>query len=147
MVVMFFVILSILPFIMIISGSLSSTPAIIKNGYSVLIQDFTLDAYRMIFRFPEEIGRSYAVSISVTVIGTLVGLVLMSMAAELVDSAYTATYHVPADGNAHSLGVVRRDGESYSLMAEAIAGYECAVAFDGAAGMFTVTYAPARPVF
>lgn len=80
MVVMFFVILSILPFIMIISGSLSSTPAIIKNGYSVLIQDFTLDAYRMIFRFPEEIGRSYAVSISVTVIGTLVGLVLMSMA-------------------------------------------------------------------
>lgn len=80
MVVMFFVILSILPFIMIISGSLSSTPAIIKNGYSVLIQDFTLDAYRMIFRFPEEIGRSYAVSISVTVIGTLAGLVLMSMA-------------------------------------------------------------------
>ena len=77
MVVMFFVILSILPFIMIISGSLSSTPAIIKNGYSVLIQDFTLDAYRMIFRFPEEIGRSYAVSISVTVIGTLAGLSLI----------------------------------------------------------------------
>lgn len=68
-------------------------------------------------------------------------------AVELVDSTYAATYHVPADGNAHSLGVVRRDGESYSLMAEAIAGYECAVAFDGAAGLFTVTYAPARPSF
>lgn len=53
-VITIFVVLSILPFIMIISGSLSSTPAIIKNGYSVFIQEFTLDAYRMIFRFPEE---------------------------------------------------------------------------------------------
>lgn len=79
-VISFFVVLSILPFIMIISGSLSSTPAIIKNGYSVFIQEFTLDAYRMIFRFPEEMGRSYAVSITVTVLGTFAGLIIMSMA-------------------------------------------------------------------
>ncbi len=71
---------SILPFVMIISGSLSSTQAIMKNGYSLAIQEFTLDAYRMIFRFPEEIGRSYLVSIFVTAAGTASGLLIMAMA-------------------------------------------------------------------
>ena len=51
-----------------------------KNGYSLAIQEFTLDAYRMIFRFPEEIGRSYLVSIFVTAVGTLAGLLIMAMA-------------------------------------------------------------------
>ena len=80
LVIAFLVAASILPFIMIISGSLSSTQAIMKNGYSLAIQDFTLDAYRMIFRFPEEIGRSYLVSIFVTAVGTLAGLLIMAMA-------------------------------------------------------------------
>lgn len=74
------VIASILPFIMIISGSLSSSQAVMLNGYSLKIQDFTLDAYRMIFRFPEEIGKSYLVSIFVTVVGTFFGLAIMTMA-------------------------------------------------------------------
>ena len=74
------VIVGLLPFIMIISGSLSSSQAIMKNGYSLFVQDFTLDAYRMIFRFPEEIGKSYIVSIFVTVVGTLFGLICMAMA-------------------------------------------------------------------
>ena len=80
LVIVFLVAASILPFIMIISGSLSSTQAIMKNGYSLAIQEFTLDAYRMIFRFPEEIGRSYLVSIFVTAVGTLAGLLIMAMA-------------------------------------------------------------------
>ena len=80
LVIAFLVAASILPFIMIISGSLSSTQAIMKNGYSLAIQEFTLDAYRMIFRFPEEIGRSYLVSIFVTAVGTLAGLLIMAMA-------------------------------------------------------------------
>ncbi len=74
------VVASILPFVMIISGSLSSSQAIMKNGYSLMIQDFTMDAYRMIFRFPEEVGKSYLVSIFVTVAGTICGLSIMTMA-------------------------------------------------------------------
>lgn len=74
------VLVSILPFVMIISGSLSNSQAIMKNGYSLFIQDFTVDAYRMIFRFPEEIGKSYVVSIFVTVMGTVFGLFIMTMA-------------------------------------------------------------------
>ncbi len=71
---------SILPFLMIISGSLSSTQSIMKNGYSLWVQDFTLDAYRMVFRFPQEVGRSYLVSIFVTAVGTVLGLFIMTMA-------------------------------------------------------------------
>lgn len=80
MVISFLVVAGVLPFVMIISGSLSNTQAIMKNGYSLFIQDFTVDAYRMIFRFPEEIGKSYLVSIFVTVVGTVFGLFIMTMA-------------------------------------------------------------------
>lgn len=74
------VVAGVLPFVMIISGSLSNTQAIMKSGYSLFIQGFTVDAYRMIFRFPEEIGKSYLVSIFVTVVGTVFGLFIMTMA-------------------------------------------------------------------
>lgn len=80
LIIGFLVIVAVLPFLMIVAGSFSATPEIIKHGYSIVIREPTLDAYRMIFRFPEEIGKSYAVSITVTLIGTLVGLVIMSMA-------------------------------------------------------------------
>lgn len=79
-IILILVITSLLPFIMIISGSLSSSQAVMLNGYSLRIQDFTVDAYRMIFRFPEEVGKSYLVSIFVTVIGTCLGLLIMAMA-------------------------------------------------------------------
>ncbi len=79
-IILILVITSLLPFIMIISGSLSSSQAVMLHGYSLRIQDFTVDAYRMIFRFPEEVGKSYLVSIFVTVIGTCLGLLIMAMA-------------------------------------------------------------------
>jgi len=74
------VIACILPFIMVVSGSFSSNTAIMQHGYSLLPRDFSLDGYRAIFRTPEILGRSYLVSIFVTVVGTLIGLVVMSMA-------------------------------------------------------------------
>ena len=80
LIIGFLVLLAVLPFVMIVAGSFSSTPEIIKHGYSVVIRQPTMDAYRMIFRFPEEIGKSYIVSIIVTFFGTFGGLFIMSMA-------------------------------------------------------------------
>lgn len=68
------------PFLMVVSGSFSSNAAIMQHGYSLLPRDFSLDAYRTLFRNPEILGRSYLVSIFVTAAGTLTGLVVMSMA-------------------------------------------------------------------
>lgn len=72
--------LAIIPFIMIVTGSFSSSDEIIKHGYSFLIQKFSIDAYKMVFLDPQEMGNSYAVSAVVTIGGTLTGLVIMSMA-------------------------------------------------------------------
>ena len=74
------VVASVVPFLMILSGSFSSNSAILRDGYSLLPREVTLDAYRMIFAFPKEIGRAYLVSITVTLVGTLGGLVIMTMA-------------------------------------------------------------------
>lgn len=74
------VILTTVPFIMVISGSLSSNAAIIKHGYSIFPREFSLDGYRIIFIFPEEIERAYLISITVTVAGTLIGLAMTVMA-------------------------------------------------------------------
>ncbi len=41
--------LCVLPFVMLISGSFSSEQAIRFNGYSILPQEFTTEAYGVIF--------------------------------------------------------------------------------------------------
>jgi len=42
----------LVPFIMIVSGSFSSESAIIQNGFSLLPQDFSLEAYKTVFKDP-----------------------------------------------------------------------------------------------
>ncbi len=69
----------ILPFILIVSGSFSDSAEIMKNGYSLLPRGFSLDGYRSIFLFPKQIARAYGISIFVTVCGTLLGLVVMTL--------------------------------------------------------------------
>ena len=69
-----------LPFVMVVTGSFSLNSDIVRYGYLLLPRTWTLDAYVAIFRFPQAILRSYGVSITVTVVGTLLGLIIMSMA-------------------------------------------------------------------
>jgi putative aldouronate transport system permease protein len=74
----------LLPFILLISGSFSSDQSIRFYGYSVLPRDFTLEAYRVVFRYPEKVVRAYGVSIFITVTGTLCGLFLLTMTAYVI---------------------------------------------------------------
>ena len=70
----------LLPFIMLISGSFSSEQAIRFTGYGLLPKEFTLEAYRIVFKYPQKIARAYGVSISITLIGTALGLFITTMA-------------------------------------------------------------------
>lgn len=72
--------LSLIPFLLIISGSFTSDEAISKYGFSLIPRQFSLSAYRMLFQFPDQIIKAYGVSIMVTALGTFGGLILMSMA-------------------------------------------------------------------
>jgi putative aldouronate transport system permease protein len=71
----------LLPFIFLVSGSFTQEEVIRYSGYSILPRNFTLEAYRMVFRYPEKIIRAYGVSIFVTSAGTLSGLFLITMTA------------------------------------------------------------------
>lgn len=73
--------LCLIPFIMIIAGSFSSEMAITENGFSLLPQDFTLEAYKTVFKNPMTVAKAYAVTIILTGIGTVVGLLLQTMTA------------------------------------------------------------------
>ncbi|MGI5190307.1 carbohydrate ABC transporter permease [Promicromonospora sp. CA-289599] len=74
-----FTVFCALPFIMIVSASLSSEGAIMREGFGLLPKEFTLDAYEYIFRAPRQIIGSYVVTIVMTVCGTALGLFIIAM--------------------------------------------------------------------
>lgn len=76
----------LLPFLLVISGSLTEQHAIQLHGYQLIPEIFSLDAYKMLFRIPEEMLRAYGVTIFVTFTGTTVGLFFTSMAAYVLAS-------------------------------------------------------------
>lgn len=78
-IISFFTLLCLFPFLLMISGSLTSSAAIAKYGYSLWPRDFSWAAYEFVFRFPEDILRAYSVTIGITLVGTVLGLLLISM--------------------------------------------------------------------
>lgn len=71
----------LLPFIIMVSGSFSSEQAIRFQGFGILPRDFTLEAYKTIFKTPATVIRAYGVSIFITLAGTALGLLLTTMTA------------------------------------------------------------------
>ena len=75
-----------LPFLLVISGSFSQQTDILMHGYRLFPEKVSLDAYKMLFKIPEELLRAYGVTIFVTVTGTFFGLWFTSMAAYVIAS-------------------------------------------------------------
>jgi putative aldouronate transport system permease protein len=73
--------LCVVPFVMVVSGSLSSEDAVRFNGFSLLPQDFSPEAYRTVFQEPAVVLRAYTVTIILTITGTCLGLFLQTMTA------------------------------------------------------------------
>ena len=74
-------ILCVLPFILVVSGSFSNEAAIVNYGYKLWPQQFSVEAYQIIFKNPISILRAYGVTIFITVVGTSIGLLISSMTA------------------------------------------------------------------
>jgi putative aldouronate transport system permease protein len=73
--------LCILPFILILSSSLTEESTIVKEGFQIFPKMFSTEAYSILFKYPDEMLKAYAVTITVTIIGTLSGLFLTSITA------------------------------------------------------------------
>lgn len=73
--------LCLVPFLMILAASFSSETEIAAHGFSLLPRDFSLEAYKTVFREPVVVVRAYAVTIGLTLVGTVVGLLFQTMTA------------------------------------------------------------------
>lgn len=77
-------VLCVLPFVVIVSGSFTSNQEIIRNGFSLLPKDFTVEAYKTIFRTPEDILQAYKMNAYYTGIGTALGLIIITLTAYVI---------------------------------------------------------------
>ena len=71
----------LIPFVLVVSVSLTSEAGINANGYGLIPSEFSLEAYEYIFQSPGEVINAYATTIFVTVFGTIVGTLIMAMLA------------------------------------------------------------------
>lgn len=81
---LFLSLVCVLPFIVIVSGSFTSNQAILKNGFSLLPRDVTVEAYRTIFKNPADILQAYKMNVYYTVIGTALGLLIITLTAYVI---------------------------------------------------------------
>jgi putative aldouronate transport system permease protein len=78
-VVTIFALFCLLPFVLILSASLSDESEIMKHGFGLLPRGFSLTAYEFIFKSPRQVIGSYVVTITMTVFGTAIGLFIIAM--------------------------------------------------------------------
>ena len=67
------------PFLLILMSSFSSESAIRRTGFTIWPKEFSLYAYELLFRSPDQLLGAYIVTIVLTVIGTAIGLFIISM--------------------------------------------------------------------
>lgn len=71
----------LIPFIMVLSGSFSSEATVVAKGFSILPQDFSLEAYSKVFEKPMVVVRAYITTITLTLVGTFLGLIIQMITA------------------------------------------------------------------
>jgi putative aldouronate transport system permease protein len=74
-----FSLICLLPFILVISSSFTSEAYIIRNGYTFIPRDVSLEGYKLVLKDPTAILRSYAVTIFVTAVGTSLSVFICMM--------------------------------------------------------------------
>ncbi|CAM3533844.1 MULTISPECIES: carbohydrate ABC transporter permease [Paenibacillus] len=74
----------VLPFLLVIAVSFTDEASLTENGYQFLPKSFSLEAYRYLLDAPDILLRAYGVTVTVTVIGALAGLLLTAMTAYVI---------------------------------------------------------------
>ena len=69
------------PMLLIVMVSVTDEASIIKFGYSLIPAEFSVEAYKIVFRRGSSVLRSYTVTTFVTVTGTLLAVSITAMAA------------------------------------------------------------------
>ncbi|TYP76634.1 carbohydrate ABC transporter permease [Paenibacillus methanolicus] len=77
-------VICVLPFLLILGGSFTKESEIVLEGFKLIPKQFSLDAYRFIFEYPEDIIRAYGLTVSLTAIGTSLSLFFISMSGYVI---------------------------------------------------------------
>lgn len=84
----------IVPYLIVLSSSVSDELALLKDGYSVIPRGFTLAAYEFIFKNCPILLRSIFNSVGVTIVGTLLGLAVQLMLGYGMSKTYLPGYKI-----------------------------------------------------
>ncbi len=68
-----------LPVVLVFIAAFSDEQSINKNGFSFTPEKWSMAGMNAVLRYGSQLARSYAVTIGITVTGTLLGLLIMSM--------------------------------------------------------------------
>lgn len=74
------------PFLMLVSASFSNEKDILMNGFKLIPEHFDLAAYKTVFKNPKSIIDAYKVTITFSVVGTVLALLIRSSAAYALSS-------------------------------------------------------------
>jgi putative aldouronate transport system permease protein len=69
----------VFPFIFVVIISFTDEKTLATNGYSIFPEKWSLGAYRFVFQTGDTLLRAYGVTILVTVLGTIISLILISL--------------------------------------------------------------------
>lgn len=74
-----FGIMCIIPFWLVIVASFTDEGALMRNGYSLWVSEFSTSAYNLCFKSPTDIIRAYVTTIGVTAVGTVLSVLMSTM--------------------------------------------------------------------
>lgn len=71
----------IIPFVLIISASFTDEQTLLEQGYKLIPSEFSLEAYKYVFRNPQQLIDSYKVTIIFSFASTVLAVIVMSLLA------------------------------------------------------------------
>ena len=78
--------LSIVPFLLIIAISFSHEEDIVRNGFKLIPENFTTEAYRYVFGNVSKVLDAYAVTAIYAIAGSVLSIILMAMIAYAISN-------------------------------------------------------------
>ncbi|MCP3773001.1 carbohydrate ABC transporter permease [Paenibacillus sp. MZ04-78.2] len=74
----------VFPFVFVTIISFTDEGTLARNGYRIIPEKWSLEAYRYVFKAGDQLLQSYGVTIAVTVIGTLLSMIMIALFAYAV---------------------------------------------------------------